>query len=86
MRWESVQDRGPYIYDGDYAKMNERQITERFSQRVDAHSNQDNFRVIARLQQSLMKVRGDLFCRPNKTRAAAYDWFKIANANGVGSF
>ena len=30
MRWESVQDRGPYIYDGDNAKLNERQITERF--------------------------------------------------------
>jgi hypothetical protein len=86
LRWESAQDRGPYIYDGDTAKLNERQITERFSQRVDAHSSQDNFQVISRVQQALMKVRGDLFCRPNKTRATAYDWFKILNANGVGSY
>ncbi len=86
MRWESVQDRGPYIYDGDNAKLNERQITERFSQRVDAHSSQDNFQVISRLQQALMKVRVDLFCRPNKTRTAAFDWFKIPNANGVGTY
>jgi len=88
MRWESAQDRGSYpqYFDGDYTKLNEKQTTERWSQRVDARSSQENFQVISRMQQVLMKVRVDVICRPNKIKPAAYDWFKIRTANGIGSY
>lgn len=90
MRMESAQDRSSYpynyAYDPDSSKMNERMTTERWSQRVETRSSQDNFQVIARIQQALMKVRLDVICRPNKTQPAAYDWFKIRTANGVGSY
>ena len=66
--------------------MNERLTTERWSQRVESRSSQENFQVIGRIQQALMRVRLDVICRPNKTKPAAYDWFKIRTANGVGSF
>ena len=90
MRMEVAQDSAPYPYnygyDGDPSKLNERIRTERLSQRVYARSAQENFQVIFRIQQSLMKVRVDVICRPNKTTPAAYDWFKIRTANGVGSY
>ena len=90
LRMEAAQDRASYPYnynyDGDYTKLNERQTTERWSQRVDARSSQENYQVISRIQQALMKVRVDVICRPNKTRAAAYDWFRIRTANGVGTY
>ena len=90
MRMESAQDRSSYpynyAYDPDPAKMNERLTTERWSQRVESRSSQENFQVIGRIQQALTRVRLDVICRPNKTKPAAYDWFKIRTANGVGSF
>jgi hypothetical protein len=90
LRMESVQDRSGYPYnngfDGDYSKYNERITTERWSQRVDARSSQENFQIVSRIQQALIKVRADVICRPYKTKSAAYDWFKILNANGVGAF
>ncbi|MGA9640382.1 MAG: hypothetical protein WBQ72_03215 [Terriglobales bacterium] len=91
LRMESMQDRSAYPYNygydgGESSKYNERLTTERWSQRVDARSSQENFQVISRIQQALMKVRVDVICRPNKTKPAAYDWFKIRNANGTGAF
>jgi hypothetical protein len=90
MRMESAQDRSSYPrnygYDPDSSNMNERMTTERWSQRVETRSSQENFQVIARIQQALMKVRVDVICRPNKTKAATYDWFKIRTANGVGTY
>jgi hypothetical protein len=90
MRMESAQDRSSYprnySYDPDSSNMNERMTTERWSQRVEMRSSQENFLVIGRIQQALMKVRVDVICRPNKTGAAAYDWFKIRTANGIGTY
>ena len=91
MRMEAAQDRAAYPYNSNYdpdsaTKMNERMTTERWSQRVESRSQQENFQVISRIQQTLIRVRVDVICRPNKTKAAAYDWFKIRTANGVGSY
>lgn len=90
MRMEGAQDRSSYPYnygyDPDSSRMNERMTTERWSQRVDARSSQENFQVISRVQQALMKVRVDVICRPNKTKPAAYDWFRIPTANGSGTY
>jgi hypothetical protein len=90
MRMEAAQDRSTYPYgyvnDGDSSKYAERMITERWSQRAEARSQQENFQIISRVQQALMKVRFDVICRPNKTRPAAYEWFKIRTANGVNSY
>jgi hypothetical protein len=91
MRMEAAQDRSAYPYNYAYdpdsvSKMNERMTTERWSQRVESRSAQENFQVISRIQQALMKVRFDVICRPSKTKAAAYDWFKIRTANGVGTY
>jgi hypothetical protein len=90
MRMEAAQDRSPYpynyAYDPDSSKMNERMTTERWSQRVQMRSSQENFQVIGRIQQALTKVRLDVICRPNKNQAGAYDWFKIRAANGVGLY
>jgi hypothetical protein len=92
MRMESAQDRSSYpyynnyAYDGDSSRFNERLTSERWSQRVEARSSQENFQIISRIQQVLMKVRVDVICRPYKTRPAAYDWFKIRTANGVGAY
>ncbi len=91
MRMEAAQDRAAYPYNYNYdpdsaSKMNERMTTERWSQRVESRSAQENFQAISRIQQTLMKVRFDVICRPNKTKPAAYDWFKVRTANGVGTY
>ena len=41
----------------------------------------DNFRIISRVQQEFMMVRSGL-AKYN----LHYSWFKVRNANGVGSF
>lgn len=90
MRMEAAQDRtsypNNYAYDGDSSRLNERMTTERWSQRVEARSAQENFQVISRIQQALTKVRLDVICRPNKTGPTAYDWFKVRTANGINSY
>jgi len=91
LRMEAAQDRNAYPYNYTYdpdsaTKMNERMTTERWAQRVENRSAQENNEVISRVQQTLMKVRFDVICRPNKIKPAAYDWFKIRTANGVGTY
>jgi cell pole-organizing protein PopZ len=91
LRMEAAQDRNAYpnnyTYDPDSpSKMNERMTTERWSQRVENRSAQENNEVISRVQQTLMRVRIDVICRPNKIKPAAYDWFKIRAANGIGTY
>ncbi len=91
LRMEAAQDRNAYPYNYTYdpdsaTKMTERMTTERWSQRVENRSAQENNEVISRVQQTLMKVRFDVICRPNKIKPAAYDWFKIRTANGVGRY
>ncbi len=50
-----------------------------------AHSDQNRIRndgfVTGRIQQAFMKIRSDLVMI-----GLRYEWFKIQNANGVGSF
>ena len=91
MRMEAAQDRNVYPnyynYDPDsVTKNNERLTTERWSQRVESRTMQENFQVISRVQQALMKVRVDVICQPYKIKSAGYDWFKIRTADGVGSY
>jgi hypothetical protein len=91
-RMEVAQDESAYgygnPYDPDsYSKMQQKQITDRRAQRVDARSNRDNWQVIMRIQQTFVKVRTDMFMAHATIQAkSAYDWFKIRNANGVGSY
>jgi len=77
------QNQYPVDYESDYRRMQQRQISERRSQRIDARTNRDNWQVITRIQQTLLKVRNEVQMNRAKT---AYDWFKIRNTNGVGSY
>jgi hypothetical protein len=88
VKMEAAQDGygNPYngVYDSsDYTKMRERQLSEMWAQRSDARSNQDNYMVITRIQQAFFRVRCDAIWNRNKM---AYDWFRIRNANGVGTY
>jgi hypothetical protein len=91
MKMEVQQDTSQYQYqnqnavdyEGDYRRMQQRQISERRAQRIDARSNRDNWQIISRIQQTLAKVRVDVMVNHGKM---AYDWFKIRNTNGVGSY
>jgi hypothetical protein len=65
---------------------NYRNCVERRNQEVrgsfdDQSSMRDNFRIISRVQQEFMMVRSGL-AKYN----LHYSWFKVRNANGVGSF
>ncbi len=88
LRMEVAQDEYAYgnQYDpeGDNRRVQQRQIAERRSQRVDARSNQASWQLITRLQQTLGKVRTDMLII--HTTKSAYDWFKIRNTNGVGAY
>ena len=90
VKMEAAQDGygygNPYNagYDSsDYTKMRERQLSEMWAQRSDARGNQDNYMVITRIQQAFFRVRCDAIFNRNKM---AYDWFRIRNANGVGTY
>ena len=83
LRMEAAQDRAPVVYDGDYSKLQQSQMTERWSQRVDARSNRDNMQTIMRIQQTFARVRIDAILNRGKT---PYDWFKIRCSNGIGTY
>jgi hypothetical protein len=70
-----------YYDDGDYSKAQQRRDDEIRSDRDDFRRSRDNGFTIARIQQTFIKVRSDL--QKDNLR---YAWFKIRNANGVGSF
>ena len=91
MRAENAQDtnsypRYNYPQDYDSSRFRESMTSQVWSQRVENRSAQENALIIGRVQQVMMKVRLDVFCRPYKTRPAAYDWFKIRTANGVSAY
>jgi hypothetical protein len=67
----------------DYSKLRQRQLSEMWAQRSDARSNRDNWQVVMRIQQAFFRVRCDVIMNRQKT---AYDWFRIRNANGVGTY
>ncbi len=87
LKMEAAQDEYGYGYgagyDGDYRKLQQRQMSQVWSQRVDARNSRDNWQVIARIQQAFFRVRCDVLFNRGKT---PYDWFRIRNANGVGTY
>ena len=83
LKMEAAQDASPYVYDGDVSKLQQRQLSERWSQRMDARTSQDNWLIINRIQQAFVRVRCDGIFNRGKS---PYDWFRIRNANGVGTY
>jgi hypothetical protein len=85
IKMEAAQDGNGYgvAYDGDYAKLRQRQLSEMWAQRSDARSNRDNWLVVTRIQQVFVRVRCDAILNRGKM---PYDWFRIRNANGVGTY
>jgi len=86
LKMEMAQDSYAYYgdpEDRDYRKVREHQIAENMGQRSEARNNRDNWQVIMRIQQVFLQVRCDVILNRNKT---AYDWFRIRNANGVGTY
>ena len=91
LRAENAQDtnsypRYNYPQDYDSSRYRESMTSQVWSQRIETRTSQENVQIIARVQQVMMKVRVDVYCRPYKTRPAAYDWFKIRTANGVNAY
>ncbi|MGB8011449.1 MAG: hypothetical protein WCF68_07535 [Terriglobales bacterium] len=86
IKMEAAQDSGygyGYNYDGDYNKLRQRQLSEVWAQRSDARSSRDNWQVVTRIQQVFVRVRCDAILNRGK---APYDWFRIRNANGIGTY
>jgi hypothetical protein len=85
LKMEAAQDRYAYgyAYDGDYTKLRQHQLSEMWAQRIDARDGRDNWQVVVRIQQAFLRVRCDVILNRDKT---AYDWFRIRNANGVGTY
>jgi hypothetical protein len=87
MKMENAQDHPIYVYNGNHDfdphKYNEYLTSQRWAQRMDASSAQDNSFVIFRIQEVFLRVRGDVLWRPNKTQPAPYDWFRIRALNGT---
>lgn len=85
IKMEAAQDGNGYgvAYDGDYTKLRQRQLSEVWAQRSDARTNRDNWQVIMRIQQAFVRVRCDAILNRGKV---PYDWFRIRNANGVGTY
>ena len=85
IKMEAAQDSYAYgtRYDGDYSKLQQRQLSERWAQRADVRTSQENFAVIGRVQVALVRVRCDVLLNRTKT---AYDWFRIPTANGAGTY
>lgn len=66
---------------GDYEQCEKRRRAEARGARLDAMRVQQDGQRIGRLQQDFIKIRAGL--QKNQLR---YSWFKIRNANGVGTF
>jgi len=75
------QATGEYASQMDYRAAMEHRNSEIRQDRNDFRSYQRNGFLIARVQQSMMKVRTDL-----QIMGLRYEWFKIRNGNGSGSF
>jgi hypothetical protein len=66
---------------GDYEQCEKRRRAEARGARLDAMRVQQDGQRIGRIQQDFMKIRAGL--QRNQLR---YAWFKVRNANGVGTF
>jgi len=70
-----------YGRDGDYDKAMQRRNSAISEDREDFRRGRKNGFTIARIQQTFMKVRTGI-----QIGGLKYDWFKIRNGNGNGSF
>jgi hypothetical protein len=70
-----------YGPDGDYYKAVQRRNSAIAEDREDFRRRRKNGFTVARIQQTFMRVRSDL-----QSCNLRYDWFKIRNANGNGSY
>ncbi len=66
---------------GDWEQCQKLRVADARGARRDQNSIRNDGFVTGRIQQAFMKIRNDM-----TTRGLRYDWFKIQNANGVGSF
>jgi hypothetical protein len=66
---------------GDYEQCAKRRQAEMRGARLDAQRIQQDGQRVGRIQQAFLRIRAGL--QRNQLR---YSWFKVRNANGVGSF
>ncbi len=64
-----------------YENCEARRQAELRGARADSFVMTDNLKMTGRIQQAFMKIRGGI-----ALHGLRYDWFKIRNANGVGSY
>ncbi len=65
----------------DWRKYQQEQMLRQQSDDADKKRMAENMLVIGRIQQGLLRVRNYL-----QSKGARYDWFKVRNPNGVGSW
>ena len=70
-----------YGPDGDYERAVRRRNSAIAEDRSDFRRERKNGMMMARIQQTFMRVRNDL-----QMIGLKYEWFKIRNGNGNGSF
>jgi hypothetical protein len=70
-----------YGPDGDYERAMRRRNSAIAEDRSDFRRERKNGLMMARIQQTFMRVRNDL-----QMMGLKYEWFKIRNGNGNGSF
>src|SRR5579871_3558231 len=66
----------------DYRKAQQQYLDQQKSAQLNQRSMMENGMRIGRIQQTFMKVRTGISMRCH----LQYDWFKIPNGNGIGSF
>jgi len=66
---------------GDWEQCQKLRLADARGARSDQNRIRNDGFVTGRIQQAFMKIRGDLMMI-----GLRYEWFKIQNANGVGSF
>ncbi|HUM04833.1 MAG TPA: hypothetical protein VLT90_05190 [Terriglobales bacterium] len=72
---------GYYGSDGDYNRAVQRRNSAISQDRDDFRRQRKNGFMVARIQQTFIKVRNDL-----QAIGLRFEWFKIRNANGNGTF
>lgn len=68
-------------YGGDYEQCAKRRQAEMRGARLDAQRVQQDGQRVGRIQQAFLRIRAGL-----QRNQLKYPWFKVRNANGVGSF
>jgi hypothetical protein len=83
---ERLQDQRYYYRDqtnsDDYRKVQQQYLDQQKSAQMDQRSMMENGMRIGRIQQTFTKVRTGISVRCH----LQYDWFKVPNGNGIGSF